>query len=143
MLRFPRCGARAGGPGGRSPAFPGHMARLVAHQLPGLVYTSRLPADKPYRGAGIGGRVSESVGRKLKDLAAGQQVLCVTHQPQIASLADHHFIIEKDMKSGRTSITARELNAADKIEELARMLAGERITDQARENARAMLAAAK
>jgi DNA repair protein RecN (Recombination protein N) len=92
--------------------------------------------------AGIGGRVSEAVGRKLKDLAARQQVLCVTHQPQIASLADHHFMVEKETKSGRTLITARELNAVDKIEELARMLAGERITDQARENARAMLAAA-
>ena len=91
---------------------------------------------------GIGGRVAEAVGRKLKDLAATQQVLCVTHQPQIASLADNHFIIEKETLGGRTLIKARELNAAEQIEELARMLAGEQITDAARENARSMLAAA-
>lgn len=91
---------------------------------------------------GIGGRVAESVGRKLKDLAANQQVLCVTHQPQIASLADRHFIVEKAVTSGRTSISVRELAPADQIEEIARMLAGETITEAARENARAMLAAA-
>ena len=91
---------------------------------------------------GIGGRVAEAVGRKLKALADTQQVFCVTHQPQIASLADRHFLVEKEVSRGKTSITVRELSAAEKIEELARMLAGEQITDQARENARAMLAAA-
>lgn len=90
---------------------------------------------------GIGGRVAEAVGRKLKALASTQQVLCVTHQPQIASLADRHFIVEKEMSGGRTVITARELNAAEQVEEIARMLAGEQITEQARENARSMLAA--
>jgi DNA repair protein RecN (Recombination protein N) len=89
---------------------------------------------------GIGGRVAEAVGRKLKDLAATQQVLCVTHQPQIASLADHHFVIEKEMAKGRTTVTARQLNATEQIEEIARMLAGEQVTEAARENARAMLA---
>ena len=91
---------------------------------------------------GIGGRVAEAVGRKLKDLAATQQVLCVTHQPQIASLADRHFIVEKETLGGRTLIKARELTAAEQIEEIARMLAGEQITEAARENARSMLAAA-
>ena len=89
---------------------------------------------------GIGGRVAEAVGRKLKDLAATQQVLCVTHQPQIASLADHHFVIEKETLKGRTMVTARQLAPAEQIEEIARMLAGEQITEAARENARAMLA---
>lgn len=92
---------------------------------------------------GIGGRVAEAVGRKLKDLAATEQVLCVTHQPQIASLAARHFVIEKDITGGRTSISARELTAAEQVEEIARMLAGEQITDAARENARTMLAAGK
>jgi DNA repair protein RecN (Recombination protein N) len=92
---------------------------------------------------GIGGRVAEAVGRKLKDLAATQQVLCVTHQPQIASQADRHFVIEKEVSRGRTLITARELSSAEQIEELARMLAGEKVTEQARENARAMLASAQ
>lgn len=91
---------------------------------------------------GIGGRVAEAVGRKLKDLAATHQVLCVTHQPQIASLADRHFVVEKATSGGRAVITTRELNAAEQVEEIARMLAGEQITEQARENARAMIAAA-
>jgi DNA repair protein RecN (Recombination protein N) len=91
---------------------------------------------------GIGGRVAEAVGRKLKSLAATQQVFCVTHQPQIASLADKHFVVEKETLRGRTTIGVRELDESAKVEELARMLAGHDITEQARENARAMLAAA-
>ena len=93
--------------------------------------------------AGIGGRVSEAVGLKLKQLAANQQVLCVTHQPQIASQADRHFFVEKKFKGGKTHVAIRELDPAERIEEIARMLAGEQITDAARENARAMLASAK
>jgi DNA repair protein RecN (Recombination protein N) len=89
---------------------------------------------------GIGGRVAEAVGRKLKDLAATQQVLCVTHQPQIASLADLHFIVEKETVDGRTIVKTRGLTAAEQVEEIARMLAGEKITEAARENARSMLA---
>ena len=92
--------------------------------------------------AGVGGRAAEAVGRKLKALAAGQQVLCVTHQPQIASQADRHFLVEKHAAAGRTSISVRELDAAERVEEIARMLAGEQITDAARENARAMLRSA-
>ncbi len=92
---------------------------------------------------GIGGRVAEAVGRKLKDLAARQQVFCVTHQPQIASLADRHFIVEKEITCGRTLVTARELSKTEQIEEIARMLAGSEITEAARENARIMLAGAK
>lgn len=92
---------------------------------------------------GIGGRVAEAVGRKLKDLSATQQVLCVTHQPQIASLADRHFIVEKETVRGKTIVKTRELTASEQIEEIARMLAGEQITKQARDNARAMLASAK
>jgi len=93
--------------------------------------------------AGIGGRAAESVGRKLKDLAGAQQVLCVTHQPQIASLADRHFVVEKAITAGRTVISTRELSESEQVEEIARMLAGEQITDAARENARAMLASAR
>lgn len=89
---------------------------------------------------GIGGRVAEAVGRKLKDLAATQQVLCVTHQPQIASLADRHFTVEKEISGGRTLVKAREISQAEQVEEIARMLAGEHITEAARENARSMLA---
>ncbi|MBK9214400.1 MAG: DNA repair protein RecN [Chloracidobacterium sp.] len=92
---------------------------------------------------GIGGRVAEAVGRKLKSLAATQQVFCVTHQPQIASLADRHFLVEKSVEHGRTRIAVRDIDAAEQIDEIARMLAGEQITDAARANARTMLASAK
>lgn len=91
---------------------------------------------------GIGGRVAEAVGRKLKLLSADTQVFCVTHQPQIASMADHHFVVEKKIAGKQTSVAVRELDPAAKVEEIARMLAGEHITEQARENARAMLASA-
>lgn len=90
--------------------------------------------------SGIGGRVAEAVGRKLKSLAATQQVLCVTHQPQIASLADKHFVVSKALDKNRTHVTVKDLSPDEQIEEIARMLAGENITDQARDNARAMLA---
>ncbi len=93
--------------------------------------------------AGIGGRVSEAVGAKLKDLAKTQQVLCVTHQAQVASQADKHFVVEKEFRSGKTKIIIRELDSQERIEEIARMLAGEKITDAARDNARAMLSSAK
>jgi DNA repair protein RecN (Recombination protein N) len=92
--------------------------------------------------AGIGGRVAEAVGLKLKELARTQQVLCVTHQPQVASLADRHFIVEKSLARDRTGISARELGAAEKVEEIARMLAGQTITETARQHAREMLSAA-
>lgn len=91
--------------------------------------------------AGIGGRVAEAVGIKLKALAKSRQVLCVTHQPQVASQADRHFLIEKLMGKNRTSVAIRELDKDERIEEVARMLAGETITNAARENAREMLAA--
>ncbi|MBK6750965.1 MAG: DNA repair protein RecN [Acidobacteria bacterium] len=89
---------------------------------------------------GIGGRVAEAVGRKLKNLSANQQVLCVTHQPQIASLADRHFVVDKDMIGKSTNVSIRELTSVEQVEEIARMLAGEQITEAARENARTMLA---
>jgi len=91
---------------------------------------------------GIGGRVAEAVGIKLKELSRTQQVLCVTHQPQIASLADNHFVVSKTVQKNKTTITVAELDEGERVEEIARMLAGEKITDAARENARAMLGAA-
>jgi DNA repair protein RecN (Recombination protein N) len=89
---------------------------------------------------GIGGRVADAVGRRLKSLAGAQQVLCVTHQPQIASLADRHFVVEKSIVGKRTSIDVRELSKTEQVEEIARMLAGEKVSDTAREHAREMLA---
>lgn len=91
---------------------------------------------------GIGGRVAEAVGKKLKSLSRTQQVLCVTHQPQIAALADQHLLVEKQLGKSATSVTIRSLNEDDRVTEIARMLAGESITDAAIENARTMIAAA-
>jgi DNA repair protein RecN (Recombination protein N) len=93
--------------------------------------------------AGIGGRVAETVGRKLKALAGAHQVLCVTHLPQIASFADQHFYVEKMEQEGRTVTRARRLDDNERAAELARMLSGTRITDTVLKHARDMLRAAK
>ena len=89
--------------------------------------------------AGIGGRVSEAVGIKLKKLSQTNQVLCVTHQPQIARFADNHLVVQKEAHDGRTLVSVNTLNRAGRIEELARMLTGAEITDSARRHARELL----
>ena len=89
--------------------------------------------------SGIGGRVSEAVGIKLRKLSETNQVLCVTHQPQIARFADSHLAVQKDVIDGRTQVTLSKLNRAGRIEELARMLTGAEITDTARRHARELL----
>ncbi|MEP6703564.1 MAG: DNA repair protein RecN, partial [Acidobacteriota bacterium] len=89
--------------------------------------------------AGIGGRVAEAVGMKLRQLARSQQVLCVTHQPQVAALADRHFVVDKNMGRGKTTIGIRELTEDERVEEIARMLAGEEITESARTHAAQMI----
>lgn len=71
---------------------------------------------------GIGGTVAESVGRRLHRLAAGRQVLSITHLPQIAALADHHLAVQKQTRKGRTHSTARQLEGEERVQEIARML---------------------
>jgi DNA repair protein RecN (Recombination protein N) len=88
---------------------------------------------------GIGGRVSEAVGVKLKKLSSSNQVLCVTHQPQIARFADSHLIVRKGVVEGRTAVSLEKLNNKGRIEEIARMLTGAEITETARRHAREML----
>ena len=88
---------------------------------------------------GIGGRVSEAVGLKLKKLSQTNQVLCVTHQPQIARFADSHLVVQKEALKGRTQVSVGRLDKAGRIEELARMLTGAEITDSARRHARELL----
>ncbi len=85
--------------------------------------------------AGIGGAVAEVVGRKLRQLARGRQVLCITHLPQIAACADHHYVVSKRPSRGRTRSSAARLSDAERVEELARMLGGVTITAQARRHA--------
>ena len=74
--------------------------------------------------AGIGGAVAEAVGARLHDLGRTRQVLCITHLPQIAAQADHHFAVEKQVARGRTTTTARALDADERIREITRMLGG-------------------
>ncbi|MBI2963397.1 MAG: DNA repair protein RecN [Deltaproteobacteria bacterium] len=93
--------------------------------------------------AGIGGAVAEAVGRKLAALARRRQVLCITHLPQIAAFADHHFAVEKTTVKGRTRSTARRLSAEQRREEIARMLGGVKVSAEARSHAEQLLAAAQ
>jgi len=88
---------------------------------------------------GIGGRAAEAVGQKLKTLSRAQQVLCVTHLPQIAAFADQHFLIEKREQSGRTKTSVRLLESADRTEEIARMLSGATVTDTSLKHAEQMI----
>jgi DNA repair protein RecN (Recombination protein N) len=89
--------------------------------------------------SGIGGRVSEAVGIKLKKLSETNQVFCVTHQPQIARFADSHLLIRKEAIAGGTKISAERLDRRGRIEEIARMLTGAEITESARRHARELL----
>ena len=89
--------------------------------------------------AGIGGRVAEIVGRKLRGMAARHQVLCVTHLPQIASLAETHYAVRKRVDRGRTIAEVQPLSTEERVEELARMLGGESVSDTARRHAREMM----
>jgi DNA repair protein RecN (Recombination protein N) len=90
---------------------------------------------------GIGGRAAEAVGKKLKALSKGNQVLCVTHLPQIATFADHHYLIEKREASGRAKTTVRQVTGEERTEEVARMLSGAKLTETSRKHAEQMIRA--
>jgi DNA repair protein RecN (Recombination protein N) len=88
---------------------------------------------------GIGGRAAESVGKKLKSLARSNQVLCVTHLPQIATFGDHHYVIEKKESGGRTRTSIRAVTGDERTEEVARMLSGAKLTETSRRHAQQMI----
>ncbi len=90
---------------------------------------------------GIGGRAAEAVGKKLKSLSRSHQVLCVTHLPQIATFADHHYLIEKKQAGGRTRTSVRPITGDERKEEIARMLSGARLTETSLKHAEQMLKA--
>ncbi len=92
---------------------------------------------------GIGGRAAEAVGQKLKALARGQQVLCVTHLPQIAAFAGQHLAVEKREDHGRTKTTIRVLDDRARTHEVARMLSGAKVTDTSLQHAAQMIAASR
>ena len=89
--------------------------------------------------SGIGGKPAEFVGQKLKRLAAQNQVICITHLPQIASFAAHHYRIEKKVRKNRTYTSIKKLNKQERITEIARLLAGSHITEASLQNAKEML----
>jgi DNA repair protein RecN (Recombination protein N) len=88
---------------------------------------------------GIGGRVADAVGMRLKRLAKTNQVLCVTHQLQIARHADAHFMVSKDVVGGRTTTKVAQLDERGRIEELARMIGGSEVTASARKHAKELI----
>ncbi|MGB0065863.1 MAG: DNA repair protein RecN [Terracidiphilus sp.] len=92
---------------------------------------------------GIGGRAAEAVGQKLKTLAGAQQVLCVTHLPQIAAFADQHLAVEKREQDKRTTTRIRVLDDRARTHEVARMLSGAKVTDTSLQHAAQMIAASR
>ncbi|MGI9370108.1 MAG: DNA repair protein RecN [Ruegeria sp.] len=88
---------------------------------------------------GVGGATADAVGRRLADLAHGGQVLVVTHSPQVAARAAHHWRVQKQIANGQTLSTVMPLSPEDRVDEIARMVAGDTITDEARAAARALL----
>lgn len=89
---------------------------------------------------GVGGATADAVGRRLKALSGGAQVLVVTHSPQVAALGAHHWRVEKRVKGGMTTSTVVALDAEARVEEIGRMLSGDTVSDAAREAARTLLA---
>ena len=89
--------------------------------------------------AGIGGRTADRVGQRLRHLARRHQVVCITHLPQIACYGDYHYVVRKSSREGRTTTTMEELSGKERLEEIARMLGGAKISTKTRAHAREML----
>ena len=92
---------------------------------------------------GIGGRAAEAVGQKLKKLAQTQQVLCITHLPQIAAFGDQHFLIEKSEAKGRTQTAIRAMAEDERVQEIARMLSGAKLTETSIRHAQSLIEASR
>jgi DNA repair protein RecN (Recombination protein N) len=117
----------------------GELSRIMLALKGTLAEVDRIPVlifDEV--DAGIGGRTAESVGRRLKNLAKKHQVLCITHLPQIAALADHHIMIEKGERKEGVYVRLKELSPKEREEEIARMLSG-KVTDISIRHARELL----
>ncbi len=88
---------------------------------------------------GVSGKVARSIGNKMLNLSKSKQVICITHLPQVASLAHHHYSIEKEMNNEETVTSMKRLHSKERIIEIAKMLSSEKITDEAIENAKQLL----
>ncbi len=91
--------------------------------------------------AGIGGAVAEVIGRSIADIARHRQVVCITHLPQIAALADAHFVVDKTESRGRTHTSVKRLEPSERVEEIARMIGGIKVGDATRRAAAELLGA--
>jgi len=125
----------------------GELSRVML-ALKASVEAKKAPAAKAHSqrtlvfdeiDTGIGGRAAEAVGKKLKSLSRTNQVLCVTHLPQIATFADHHYVIEKRVSGERTKTAVRMVTGEERTEEIARMLSGAKLTETSRKHAEQML----
>ena len=124
----------------------GELSRIALALKTCLAGPPRGKGDGPVRtlvfdevDAGVGGGAAEGVGRRLKRLAATSQVLCVTHLPQIASFADHHYKVEKAESGGRTVARMEELDGTGRTREVGRMLSGQKLTAEALKNAEQLI----
>ena len=88
---------------------------------------------------GVSGPTAEKVGKKLKDISEGQQVICVTHLPQVAAFSDHHFLIEKKSSQNKTHLDMKKLTKKEKVDEIARLISGEKITKTSLAHAKQLL----
>ena len=131
---------------GSGPTRRTQPARTALRGHEGSSKSARALASVPQRtlvfdeiDTGIGGRAADAVGKKLKWLARSNQVLCVTHLPQIATFADHHYVIEKKERNERTHTTIRLVKGEERTEEVARMLSGAKLTETSRKHAEQMI----
>ena len=93
--------------------------------------------------ANVGGRLGSVIGNKLRHLAEHHQVLCITHLPQIASYADRHLTVRKEVTGNATETKVRQMEGPERLQELAEMIGGQRITDTTRAQAQELLDAAR
>ncbi len=123
----------------RAVASGGELSRIMLAIKTVLADTDEIPTlifDEI--DTGISGRTAQMVSEKLNEIAKSHQVICITHLPQIASMADSHFEIAKSVQRGKTVTNIRRLEKEESIHELARLLGGAQITDVVRQNAREM-----
>ncbi len=118
----------------------GELSRIMLALKSALAQKDRIPVlvfDEI--DSGIGGEIAEAVGRKLRALAKSHQILCITHLQQIASFADAHYKVEKRIEKGRTLTAIKPLNYKERVEEIARLISGEKITTVAHQQASLMI----
>lgn len=128
----------------RRVASGGEMSRIML-ALKNVILSTDIVASLVFDevDSAIGGKIAEVVGKKLKKLSKERQVLVITHLPQIASMSDNHYFVQKDRIDNRSRTLVRYLNRNEKIKEIARMLAGEKITDISIRHAEEMISLAE